>query len=789
MSTKRTRRLFSLLVATAIVVTSCGGGDSDPSSSGNRQRNAALTQRIRQMRTKVRYFTRSSMGYNLAISNEDELVMWGNPTYDMAGVLNPPVGTARVASIGGTQAVAIDLNNQFHAWGDVTDKLRNVPAGIDLSKVTSLMVNGGAVIAVDSDGKVWGWGDVWDAMPEEIPEIVNQSKIVEAITYNAQFNAALDDTGKVHVWGYNQFVSAAQKALDGIKAKHIALRDMTLSVVTTDGRIVETGWGPQSDLFRGVDVEVVSGDMFGNFLAADTAGRLHLRLGNREFTDLSSQVDNYNQYWSENGPKAVSIAPGVAHFTVLFDDGEFWDFAQFFEKGMTVPDYFYSSNSVSSIAAGNFRSYAIRDNYSITNFHTLMEGESAPPDDADFLAVAAGWDHALGLRRNGMVVSWGQGPNNNEIPEGLEQVRQIGAGNGFSAVRDIYGQISSWGSFQSSSASKKQPDGYFYYTNMSTGFHNIIAIGNDGVSDTSVIHVWGDNSYGQADVPSDIDANQVEDISIGFDCAAATLSDGSVRLWGQCVANETNVPIDQKFNTVKLGAGFAVGVTWFGDVVVWGDNSAELGATPSNLRNIVDVSVGNRHVLAVDGDGGVYGWGPNVWGETNIPEDFKPLPMDDIYDENYDDNLSDEQENLDAQVEGAKNPIPTPTIVDDTPIFVVNNGQLVSETPKAPEVPPVESILETKPITMTSLPATLNPVTKTGKVVKVADAVKLLRLKKITKAAFVVPRQVTTANAKVCSITKTAVTITGTGICDVKLSYVDSKKKKRTKALPLIAAP
>ncbi len=90
---------------------------------------------------------------------------------------------------------------------------------------------------------------------------------------------------------------------------------------------------------------------------------------------------------------------------------------------------------------------------------------------------------------------------------------------------------------------------------------------------------------------------------------------------------------------------------------------------------------------------------------------------------------------------------------------------------------------------MTSLPAALNLVTSSGKVVKVADAVKMLGLKKVTKAAFVVPSKVTTANAKVCSITKTAVTITGTGICDVKLSYVDTKKKKQTKALPLVVAP
>jgi hypothetical protein len=395
------------------------------------------------------------------------------------------------------------------------------------------------------------------------------------------------------------------------------------------------------------------------------------------------------------------------------------------------------------------------------------------------------------LRRNGSVVSWGDGPNNNEIPEGLNPARQIGAGFGFSAIRDIYGQISSWGAFYSSQGvTKDKPADFYNFDKMATGFQNIIARGRHGSSDEPAVHVWGDNSYGQADVPADLDASMVEDITVGYDCAAAVMSDGSVKVWGQCQFGEKNVPADKQFYKVTLSFGIAAGITWENEVVMWGQRVADEFLTPpDNLRDIIEISVGRDHILAMDGSGGIYGWGPEGWGESNIPDSFKPLPVPDRFDENYDDNLPGEKENFDAQTEGTKNPIPTPTIVDDNPIFVVKNGEVVSVTPSAPKIPQLESVTDAKQINMTSLPAALNPVTSSGKVVKVADAVKLLGLKKVTKVAFLVPAKVAAANAKVCSITKTAVTIIGSGFCDVKVSYTDSKKKKRTKALTLVATP
>jgi hypothetical protein len=265
--------------------------------------------------------------------------------------------------------------------------------------------------------------------------------------------------------------------------------------------------------------------------------------------------------------------------------------------------------------------------------------------------------------------------------------------------------------------------------------------------------------------------------------------DGSVKVWGQCEGNEKNIPAGAQFYDIEMGAGLIAGITYDSELVAWGDNVSVLGERPSNIRNISALSVGTGHILAVDDEGGVFAWGPGVWGETSIPDSFKPLPVPDRYDENYDDNLPDEGENVDAQVDGTREPIPTPTIIDDTPVAVFRDGGLVTVTPTLPTPPAVEPVNESTAITMKALPTAQNPATTVGKVVTIAAAVKLLGLKKVTKTAFIVPTKVSASSASVCSITKSAVTINGAGICDVKVSYTDSKKKKRTKSLALVGTP
>jgi alpha-tubulin suppressor-like RCC1 family protein len=160
--------------------------------------------------------------------------------------------------------------------------------------------------------------------------------------------------------------------------------------------------------------------------------------------------------------------------------------------------------------------------------------------------------------------------------------------------------------------------------------------------------VWGDNSFGQTNVPAGL--SNVVSIAVGnFHCAALK-RDGTVVAWGEGDHGETNVPAGLN-NVVAIAAGgygtFAV--RGDGTVAQWGSGfyfplpltnivqvsaslgnsvaltadgkviSSYVGATPPNATNIVSVAAGSYHVLALRADGTVVAWGMNNAGQTNVP--------------------------------------------------------------------------------------------------------------------------------------------------------------------------
>jgi hypothetical protein len=54
-------------------------------------------------------------------------------------------------------------------------------------------------------------------------------------------------------------------------------------------------------------------------------------------------------------------------------------------------------------------------------------------------------------------------------------------------------------------------------------------------------------------------------------------------------------------------------------VVAWGDNSAGQTRVPANLRNVVAISAGFDHSLALTASGTVVAWGGNTYGQRTLP--------------------------------------------------------------------------------------------------------------------------------------------------------------------------
>ena len=114
----------------------------------------------------------------------------------------------------------------------------------------------------------------------------------------------------------------------------------------------------------------------------------------------------------------------------------------------------------------------------------------------------------------------------------------------------------------------------------------------------SQVLAWGDNSFGQCNVPSNL-TNAVAVAGNGDAYLTITLEytyiDGVLTLWPFVSATPTGV--------------FSMALKADGGMVAWGDNAYGQTNIPSNLTNIVAIAAGSCHGLALDLNGNVHAWG------------------------------------------------------------------------------------------------------------------------------------------------------------------------------------
>jgi IgGFc binding protein/Bacterial Ig domain/Immunoglobulin I-set domain/Regulator of chromosome condensation (RCC1) repeat len=157
------------------------------------------------------------------------------------------------------------------------------------------------------------------------------------------------------------------------------------------------------------------------------------------------------------------------------------------------------------------------------------------------------------------------------------------------------------------------PSGLTNAVAVAGGWHHSLALKNGGT-----VVAWGDNASGQTNVPSGL-ANVVA-VAGGYKHSLALKSDGTVVAWGDNIVGETNVPYDLT-NAVSISAVglHSLALKSDGTVVTWGYNQFGQANVPSGLTNVVAIAGGGMHSLVLKSDGTVVAWGNNDYGQTNVP--------------------------------------------------------------------------------------------------------------------------------------------------------------------------
>jgi alpha-tubulin suppressor-like RCC1 family protein len=138
---------------------------------------------------------------------------------------------------------------------------------------------------------------------------------------------------------------------------------------------------------------------------------------------------------------------------------------------------------------------------------------------------------------------------------------------------------------------------------------------------TGQVVVWGDNTCGQTNVPSN--ATNVIELAAGDDHCLALRSDGTVVAWGENEWGQTNVPPDLT-NAVSIAAGStdSLALRSDGTVALWGTIRGGIDTVPPVATNVVALALGPgaQHALVLRADGTVVDWANSYYsGQTNPP--------------------------------------------------------------------------------------------------------------------------------------------------------------------------
>jgi alpha-tubulin suppressor-like RCC1 family protein len=578
-----------------------------------------------------------------------------------SGIIAIAAGDSHVIALKADHTVIAWGDNANGQLGDGTTTRRSTPvAVVGLANVQAISARGAHSLALTSDGRVWEWGG--SPTPAQVAGITD---VVE-ISAGAAFALARRRDGTVWAWGRNDdgqlgdgtrsdpFPRRATPAPVKGLANVVAISaggDHALALLG-DGSVRAWGANTHGALGDGTTVErlapvAVNGLTGVTFIAAsgatgDYGHSLAIRAdgsvlawGSNAYSELGDGTydDHLTPIALTGLAGAISISTGFLHSFALIAGGTLaaWGTNENGQLGdpsidrLSMPAAIAGLTGIADVRVGDLFTVALKTDGTVLAWGDNAFGQlgneafvfrSTPSVALSGVAkLAVGGAHMVALESDGSVVAWGDS-------------RAAQVGDGTSVNRSAPAAVIGLGPGSG-------------VTDISAGGLHTLALKSDG----SVLS-WGDNYSGEigdresddASVPSRVlGLASVTAISAGGAHSVALRSDATVWTWGlddfgqlgdgtrtaTYVGRSTPRPVAGLNGVVKISAGASHTVVLKSDGTLWawgrnvegelGDGTRTDRLSPvrvaSGLTDVVDISAGDAHTLALRRDGTVWAWG------------------------------------------------------------------------------------------------------------------------------------------------------------------------------------
>lgn len=581
------------------------------------------------------------------------IVGWGDSS---EGERAAPVGGGVIAlATGQNHSLSLNAAGNVTAWGGMgTYGQTAVPPG--LQNVIAVAAGGdywlkdsAHSVALKSDGTVVGWGYDHDGrivVPSGLNNVVD-------ISAGRSHCLALRNDGSVVAWGYNPHGAIdPPPGLTGVVA--VSAGGFHSLALKSDGRVV--AWGSQFDGEKWIDASVPAGL---SDVVAVSAGRFHnLALK----SDGTVFAWGYNSHGQTNVPtglaNVVAVSAGGFHSLALKSDGTVaaWGLG---DKGQTtVPPA--AQGDVKLISAGIFHSLAVRQSAAypaITSLPRITTGAGDPVNHAVTVAnavpvsfAATGLPPGLGIDAQTGVISGTVSSAaravvriNVQTDQGLlTQSAWIAVSSG-SAPTSI--TLSPAAVVENSAAGAVV--GTLTASDPDAGdVHTFELVDGAGAADNALFRISGGQLIVNETITRDYERNPAgfsiriratdaslnnreEIIALQFtdDRAEDADGDGLTELLEEEFLFMSDSDPDMDDDGFRDGFEIARGsdpklATSFPEgrmVMTWGSASDGKALLPAGMEDVVDLSAGGGHSLALKSDGTVLAWGADADGQTDVP--------------------------------------------------------------------------------------------------------------------------------------------------------------------------